>query len=131
MFNVNSRKRKKHLVARCAVGWLGGVYSTSWKLGLYFVNIFVANWNLLTKICNSVPSFNRRILTALYLKSQTSAHAQLRNYSLIATIHKFHNIVSFVNLPWGYVLINGVYRQHHESGHVTFPRNNFWCATSY
>ena len=36
---------------------------------------------------SSVPSFNRNILTSLYLKSETSAHVQLRNCSFIRTIY--------------------------------------------
>ena len=35
------------------------------------------------------------------------------------------------NLHSAYLLINGVYKQRHECGHVTFPTNTFWCATSY
>ena len=38
-------------------------------------------------------SFNRNILKSLYLKSETSAHAQLCNYSFIHTVYKFHGIV--------------------------------------
>ena len=68
------------------------VYSTSWKcstwwkFGLHFVYIFIADWNFLTKFCSSNPSFNGNILTFLYLKSETSAHAQLCDYSFIYTI---------------------------------------------
>ena len=98
----------------------GGVHSTSWKFsnswkfGLYFVYIFIADWNFLTKFCSSNPSFNINILRSLfcssnpsfninilrslYLKSETSVHAQLRNYSFIHTIYKFHDIVSVGNL---------------------------------
>ena len=74
------------------------MYSASWKFGLYFVCIFVVDWNFLTKFFSSDSSFNRNILTSLYLKSGTSAHAQLRNYSFIHTVHKFHDMVSVVNL---------------------------------
>ena len=41
------------------------------------------------------------ILTLLYLKSETSAHVQLRNYSFLHTIWKFHDMVSVWNLHWG------------------------------
>ena len=74
------------------------VHSTSWKFGLYFVCIFIANWNFLTKFWSSDPSFSRNILTSLYVKSETSAHAQLRNCLFIHTIHKFHDKVSVGNL---------------------------------
>ena len=74
------------------------VHSTSWKLGLYFVYIFIAYWNFLTKFYGSDSSFNRNILTSLYLKYETSAHAQLRNYSIIPTIYNFHDMVSVGNL---------------------------------
>ena len=50
--------------------------STSWKLSLYFVYIFIAHWNFLTKFCSSDPNFNKNILTSLYLISETTAHAQ-------------------------------------------------------
>ena len=71
----------------------GSVHSTSWKFSLYFVYIFIADWNFLTKFCSSDPSFNRNILTPLYLKSETSAHAQLCDYSFIHTIYTFHGMV--------------------------------------
>ena len=32
------------------------VHSTSWKFGLCFVYIFIADWNFLTKFCSSDPS---------------------------------------------------------------------------
>ena len=68
-------------------------FSTWWKFGLYIVYIFLADWNFLTKFCGSDPSFNGNILTSLYLKSETLAHAQLCNYSFIHTIYKFHGIL--------------------------------------
>ena len=84
--------------------------STCWKFGLYFVYIFIADWNLLTKFCSSDPSFNGNIFTFLYLKSKTSARAQLCDYSFIHTIYKFHGTVLAGNSHWGYLLISGVYR---------------------
>ena len=56
-----------------------GVHSTSWKFILYFVYIFIANWNFLTKFCSSDLIFKRNILTFLYLESETLAHVQLCN----------------------------------------------------
>ena len=85
-------------------------FSTWWKFGLYFVYIFIADWNFLTKFCSSDPSFNGNILTLLYLKSETSAHAQICDYLFIHTIYKFHGMVLAENSRWGYLLINGVYR---------------------
>ena len=85
------------------------VHSTWLKFGLYFVYIFIADWNFLTKFCSSDPSFNGNILTSLYLKSETSAHAQLCDYSFIHTIYKFHSMMLAGNSHWGYLLINGVY----------------------
>ena len=70
-----------------------GVDSTWWKFGLYFVYIFIADWYFLTKFWSSDPSFNGHILTSLYLKSATSAHAQLCNYSFTHTIYKFHGLL--------------------------------------
>ena len=76
-------------------------FSTSWKFGLYFVYFFIANWNFLTKFCSSDLSVNRNILTLLYLKSEASAHAQLRNYSFLHTVWRFYSMVSIGNLYWG------------------------------
>ena len=66
----------------------GGAHSTWWKLGLYFVYVFIADWNFLTKFCSSDSSFNGNIL-----KSETSAHAQLCHYLFIHTIYTFHSMV--------------------------------------
>ena len=49
-------------------------FSTSWKFVLYFVYIFIANWNFSTKFCSSDLIFKRNVLTFLYSKSETSAH---------------------------------------------------------
>ena len=68
-----------------------------------------SGWNFLTKFCSSYPSFNENILISLYLKSDTSTHAQLCDYSFIHTIYKFHSVMLAGNSHWGYLLINGVY----------------------
>ena len=60
--------------------------STWWKFGLYFVYIFIANWNFLNKFCSSHLILNRNILIFLYSKSETLAHAQLCNQSFLHTI---------------------------------------------
>ena len=67
--------------------------STWWKFGPYIVYIFIVDWNFVSKFCRSNPSFNGNILVSLYLKSETSAHAQLCDYLFIHTIYKFHGIV--------------------------------------
>ena len=85
------------------------VHFTSWKFALYFVYIFIVNWDILTKFCSSDPGLNRNISTSLHIKSETSAHAQLRDYSFIHPIYKFHDMVSARNLHWEYILIIGVY----------------------
>ena len=54
--------------------------------------------NILTKFYSFNPSFNRNILTSLYLKSETSAHAELRDDLFIRTIYRFHDMVSVGNL---------------------------------
>ena len=50
---------------------------------LHFVEmqsvICIAHCNFLTKFCSSDPSFNRNILTSLYLKSE---HLRMRNYAI-------------------------------------------------
>ena len=45
-------------------------------------NLFIFSYctaNFLTKFCSSDPSFNRNILTSLYLKSE---HLRMRNYAI-------------------------------------------------
>lgn len=51
--------------------------STSWRFGLYFAYIFIVDRNFLTKFCRSDLSFNRNILTLLYMKFKTSAYVQI------------------------------------------------------
>ena len=85
-------------------------FSTWWKFRLYFVYVFIADWDFLTKFCSSDPNFNGNVLTFLYLKFDTSEHAQLCDYLFIHTIHKFHGMALTGNSHWGYLLINGVYR---------------------
>ena len=68
------------------------MHSTSWKFGLYFVYIFIADWNFSTKFCSFDPSFYGNILTSLNLKPETSAHAQLCDYSFIHTMYKFRSM---------------------------------------
>ena len=68
------------------------------NLGLYFVYLLIADWNFLTNFCSSGPSFNRTILTFLCLKSEASAHVQIRNYSFIRTTCKFRDMESAGNL---------------------------------
>lgn len=43
---------------------------------LQFVYTFRTDWNFLTKFASSDPSFNRTILTLIYLKSEKYAHVQ-------------------------------------------------------
>ena len=66
-----------------------------------FSYIFIADYDFFTKFCSSDPRFNRNNLTSLYLKSETCAHMQMRNYSFIHTIYKFHDIMLVGNLHWG------------------------------
>ena len=80
------------------------------KSNLYFVYIFIVDWNFLIKFCSSDPSFIGNILTSIYLKFKIYAHAQVCHYSFIHTIYKFHGMVLAGNSHWGYLLINGVYR---------------------
>ena len=57
-------------------------FSTWWKFGLYFVYIFIADWNFLTKFCSSDPSFNGNILASLYLKSEISYYIQVLRHGV-------------------------------------------------
>ena len=79
-YRHQKRKKKNNKVAENYLGddmspLLSSVHSTSWKLRLYFVYTFIADWNFLTEFCGFDPSFNRNILASLYLKSETSPHA--------------------------------------------------------
>ena len=49
------------------------------KIRSVFCLYFTVDWSFLIKFCSSDPSLSRNILTSLYLKSETSAHAQLRS----------------------------------------------------
>ena len=64
---------------------------------VFCLDFAIANWNFLTKFYSSDPSFNGNILTSFYLKSETSAHVQLCDYSFIHTIYKFHGMVLAAN----------------------------------
>ena len=61
------------------LGGRGCVYSTSWKISLHFVYIFRTDWNFLIKFCSSDTSFDRNILTFLYLKFKTSVNVKVGN----------------------------------------------------
>ena len=75
------------------------VHSTSWKFGMYFVYFFIGNWNFLPKFFTyDLSKCQNKYFDILYLKSEISAHAQWRNYSLLHTIWKFHDMVSVGNL---------------------------------
>ena len=49
------------------------------KIRSVFCLYFTVDWSFLTTFCSSDPSLSRNILTSPYLKSETSAHVQLRN----------------------------------------------------
>ena len=112
-WNLNQSFRSSFKIGRPR---LRGMHSTSWKfstwwkLGLYFLYIFIMDWNFFTKFCSSDSSFNGNILTSLYLKSETSAHVQLCDYSFIHTTYMFHGMVLAGNSHCGYLLMNEVYR---------------------
>ena len=57
--------------------WGTGMDSASWKLSLHFAYIFRIARNFSIKIWNSYQSFDKNILTTLYLKSEMSAHAKI------------------------------------------------------
>ena len=63
---------------------------------LYLLYLFIYLFKSLFtfgKFCSSDPSFNGNILTSLYLKFETTAHAQLFDYLFIHTVYKFHGMV--------------------------------------
>ena len=53
------------------------VHYTSWKFSQYFVFIFRTALNFLNKIDHSHQSSNKNILILLYVKPETTAHAQI------------------------------------------------------
>ena len=52
-------------------------YSISWKFNLQFIYILRTDWNFLMEFCGSDLSFNINILSFIFLKFKTSAHAQI------------------------------------------------------
>ena len=68
---------------------------------MHFVYIFIKDKNFLNKIFSSDPSFNRNILTSLFLKCETYVHVQLRDKSFIHDIYKFYDMVPVGNLDQG------------------------------
>ena len=91
--NINKRQGIQLLnISRCQDIPKNGLHSTrlipvlsiSWKCGLYFVCIFIADCIFLNKLSSSDLSFNRKFLAFQCLKSETSAHVQLRNYFFYA-----------------------------------------------
>ena len=70
-----STQSKKNQSQKCEVKT--PVHSISGEFSLYFVHIFITDWDFLTKFGSSDPSFNRSILTLLYLQFETSTHAQI------------------------------------------------------
>ena len=109
------------------------------EIGTVFCLYTQSGLKFLAKLCCSDPSFNRNVLSSLYIKFEISSHAQLRDYSFIPTIYKFHDMVSVGNLHWGYLLINEVYRQRHVVTWlfpeiifgVQFLTRNVYLYTSY
>ena len=53
------------------------VHYTSWKFSQYFVFIFRTALNFLNKIDHSHQKSNKNILILLYVKPETTAHAQI------------------------------------------------------
>ena len=88
---------------------LGGNWVCNLFISILFIYLFKSLFTF-GKFCSSDPSFNGNILISLYLKSETTAHAQLFSYLFIHTIYKFHGMVSAGSSHWGYLLINRVYR---------------------
>ena len=92
-----------------------------WKLELYFVYIFIADLNFFTKVCSFDPSFNRNILTSLYLKSETSTHAQLHSYSFFHTIFMWiGSIDNVMNVVCNFLLEMSIFTP------ATSHNNDIW-----
>ena len=71
------------------------------EIGAVFCFYLQKGLEFLTKFWSPDPILNRNILISLNLNSETSGHAQLRDYSFIHTIYKFYDMVSVKNLHWG------------------------------
>ena len=57
----------------------------------------MTDWNFFNKFSRSDPSFNGNILVSLYLKPETPALAQIRDYTFMHTTYKFHDMVLAAN----------------------------------
>ena len=91
-FNIRDFRRK--FIENAAVGTqLSNQRCRSAKNQTWYFSIYRTNWNFLMKFCSSDPSFNRNVLTYLYLEFKIFAHAP------IAVSHYF---VLFTNFLTGY-----------------------------
>ena len=78
-----------------------------------------------TKFDNSDSSFNKSILTLLYLKSETSSHTQVAGiHYYLLWIVSWHYIN--LKLTLGCFLIKKVGQWFHQFDHETFSKNVFW-----
>ena len=94
----------------------GGVHSTLWKFSLHFVHIFRKDWNFLTKFGSSDPSYNWTILTLLYLKFETFAHAQ------ITIVHYYVLFTKILFDKWSWSMILSTWSRD-------FSKNVFWSVS--
>ena len=97
-------------------------YSISWKYGLHFF-LFVQNsLDFFMKFWSCDPSFNRNISTPLYLKFQTSEHAQIE-------ITCYYLQISWqdrnLKVTLGKTLINDVVPWIYQLGPMTFCKDVF------
>ena len=97
------------------------IFHTSWKFSLYFVHIFRTDWNILTKLCSSDPSFIWTILTLLYLNLK---HLRMRELQLFITTYYYYKFLTWYEFET-YIretfLINEVGQQcFFQLDHVTF-----------
>ena len=67
-------------------------------------------YKFLTKFSSFDPSFNRSTLILLYLKSKTSAYAQIAliHYYILLSISFLIDMILILNLHWGYFLTTEV-----------------------
>ena len=81
-------------------------FSTLWKFSLHIVYIFKKVWNFLAKFWYSDQVFYSNIFKPLYLKAETSAHAQLAIpvlyilFSNILTWYLSLENLHFGDTPW-------------------------------
>ena len=104
-----------------------GVHSTLWKFNQHIKSIFKMAWSFWINFHSLIKDLLKHSYT-LILKIWNICACGTHVFLLTFTNCKVSKMVSIGISCWGKALINGVYRWRHESYHVFFAGNIFWCA---